>query len=240
MRGSPTLVFIVTAAAVACSEETQDLDGSDGRDASGRTDRSLDAALPDGSSEKPDATSSDANGVDTGLLDTGLLDAGSDDAGLADAARDASAPDASLADAGGCAGDGPIELTYAMEFPGGFFADCMPAVAPDPTGLSLDFLRLTNPTAHAIGGLQVQTTRILETNTGREVQSVVVDPFVPWPSALAAGAEWSSLVTKTSGDPVGAAACGSCGRAVSFEVAFESSVGCFVETVEIGTMDCAF
>jgi hypothetical protein len=82
---------------------------------------------------------------------------------------------------------------------------------------------------------------IVDVAEGVTVQEIEVDTFVPFPSNLEPDESWASVLTKTSGDGVGAEACRACGNAVALRIRFAAdNRGCFFEETEIGTMGCAF
>lgn len=185
--------------------------------------------------------SRELSGDDAGLAD--ILDAtpADVDGGRSDSGDASAADDGGRTDAGpACADDGPLVITYVEEFSGGYAANCMPVVPPDPTRLSLDYIELANP-GPSVEGLRVERVSILRAETLENLQDVELDPFVPYPTRLDRGVSWASLVTKVSGSEVGEAFCSRCGDEVLLEMEFESaSDGCFRERVAIGTLQCAF
>jgi len=119
-----------------------------------------------------------------------------------------------------------------------FYADCMPAVPPDPVQLSGHVELLNNGTT-AVGPIQF-TGGTITWPTGGVVATFGVKPIAAF--VIKPGEGLSPQVEKVPGSLKAASACGLCGKAVRVELAFGGAglpTGSKVSSSEIA-LSCAY
>jgi len=135
--------------------------------------------------------------------------------------------------------DSAVNLNlFAALFVDKFFADCMPAVPPDPIALT-GHMELLNNGKIAVGPIQLSGGTIVSA-TGATLATFDVKPIAPF--VIKPGEGLSPEVVKVAGTLKPAGGCGLCGKPVQVEISYTGAglpVGAKVVSAEVA-LSCAY